>query len=133
MVFSLRVEDMLDGATNFRSWKTKILLILDENEIQNDVKENVSELEIAKVNARHKKNEAKAKRILIYSIKYHFIIYIEESKISKGMFDSLVGLFESKNTRNKLSLRNKLHCIMMTKSDSIATYFMKVSQLRDIN
>jgi hypothetical protein len=44
MVFSLRVEDMLDGATNFRSWKTKILLILDENEIQNDVKENVSEL-----------------------------------------------------------------------------------------
>ena len=41
------------------------------------------------------------------------------------MFDSLVGLFESKNTRNKL------HCITMTKSDSIATYFMKVSQLRD--
>ena len=44
MVFSLRVEDMMDGATNFRSSKTKILLILDENEIQNDVKENVSEL-----------------------------------------------------------------------------------------
>ena len=44
MVFILRVEDMLDGARNFRSWKTKILLILDENEIQNDVKENVSEL-----------------------------------------------------------------------------------------
>jgi hypothetical protein len=41
------------------------------------------------------------------------------------MFDSLVGLFESKNTKNKL------HCIMMTKSNSIATYFMKVSQLRD--
>jgi hypothetical protein len=47
------------------------------------------------------------------------------------MFDSLVGLFESKNTSNKLALRNKLHCIMMTKLDSIATYFMKVSQLRD--
>jgi hypothetical protein len=44
MVLSLRVEDMLDGATNFRSWTTKILLILDENEIQNDVKENVSKL-----------------------------------------------------------------------------------------
>jgi hypothetical protein len=35
---------MMDGATNFRSWTTKILLILDENEIENDVEENVSKL-----------------------------------------------------------------------------------------
>jgi hypothetical protein len=47
------------------------------------------------------------------------------------MFYALVGLFESKNTRNKLALRNQLHCIMMTMSDSVSTYFMKVSQLRD--
>jgi hypothetical protein len=36
MVSSLRVEDRLDGATNFRSWKTMILFILDENEIQRE-------------------------------------------------------------------------------------------------
>ena len=131
MVSGLKLEDRLDGATNFRFCKTRILFILDENEIQNYVKENVSEPESVEKKARHKKNEAKAKRILIYSVKYHFILYIEESKISKGMFDSLVGLFESKNTSNKLALRNKLHCIMITKSDSISTYFMKVSQLRD--
>jgi hypothetical protein len=131
MVSSLRVEDRLDGATNFKSWKTRILFILDENEIQNYIKQNVSEPESVEEKARHKKNEAKAKRILIDSVKYHLIPHIVELKTAKEMFDALVGLFERKNTSRKLALRNQLCCIMMTKSDSVATYFMKVSQLRD--
>jgi hypothetical protein len=46
------------------------------------------------------------------------------------MLDALAGLFESKNKRMKLALRNQLHCIMMTMLDSVSTYFIKVSQLR---
>ena len=38
MVTGLIVEDKFDGATNFRSWKTMILFILDENGIQDYVK-----------------------------------------------------------------------------------------------
>jgi hypothetical protein len=52
-------------------------------------------------------------------------------KIAKEMYDALVGLFESKNTSRKLALRNQLRCITMTMSDSVATYFMKVSQLKN--
>ena len=33
IVFGLRVEDRLDGATNFSPWKARISLILDENEL----------------------------------------------------------------------------------------------------
>jgi hypothetical protein len=108
MVSSLIVEYKLGGATNFRSWKTKILFILDENEIQNYVKEDVSEPTSAKDKVGHKKNEQKSKRILIDSIKYHLIPHIVEMNTSKGMLDSLVGLFESNNTRKKLVLRNHL-------------------------
>jgi hypothetical protein len=82
---------------------------------------------VLKRNPWHKKNEEKSKRILIDSIKYHLIPHIVELKTAKGMFDALVGLFESKNTSRKLALRNYLCCIMMTTSDSVATYFMKVS------
>ena len=123
MVSSFRVEDGLYGATNLISWKTRILFILDENEIQNYVKESVSEPEGAEEKARHKKNDAQAKRILIDSTKDHLIPHIVELKTTKVMFDALVGLFESKNTNMKLALRNRLRCIMMTKLDSIATYF----------
>ena len=38
MVTSLRVEDKFDGTPNFRSWKAKILFILEENEIDVHVK-----------------------------------------------------------------------------------------------
>ena len=47
------------------------------------------------------------------------------------MHDSLVGLFEIKTTSKRLALRNQLCSIKMTNSDSMDTYFMKVSQLRD--
>jgi hypothetical protein len=108
MVPSLRVEDRLDGATNFRSWKTRILLVLEENELQNHVKEVIPEPEGAEEKAKYKKNEAKAKRILIDSIKDHLIPHVVELKTAKEVYDALVGLFESNNTSRKLTLRHQL-------------------------
>jgi hypothetical protein len=86
---------------------------------------------VMKKNTKHKKNEANTKRIMIDSVRDHLIPHIVELKTAKEMYDALVGLFESKNTSRKLSLRNHLHCITMTTSDSVATYFMKVSQLKN--
>lgn len=72
MVPSLKVEDRLDGATNFRSWKTKILLVLEENDLDH-VKKVIPWLEGAEEKAKHKKNDAKARRILIDSVTDHLI------------------------------------------------------------
>ena len=131
MVTSLKVEDKLDGATNFTSSKTRILFILEENEIQDYVQKGVSESEDDEGKSSKKKNEAKAKRILVDSVKDHLIPHIVQMKTAKEMYDALTRLFESKNTNTKLALRYQLCGIMMSRSDSIATYFMRVSQLRD--
>ena len=48
-------------------------------------------------------------------------------KIDKEVYDALIGLFEMKNPNRKRALRNKLCDIKMTKVDTIATYFMKIS------
>jgi len=47
------------------------------------------------------------------------------------VFDALVELFESKNTSRMLTLRNKLCSINMTSSDTITSYLMQVSRLKD--
>ena len=60
MVSSLKLEDRLDSASNFRSWKTIILLILDENEMQDYVNKYVSKPEYVEEKSKHKKNETKA-------------------------------------------------------------------------
>jgi hypothetical protein len=59
-----------------RQQQTRILFILDENEIQKYVKQNVSEPTSDEEKAKHKKNEAKTKRILIDSVRDHLIPHI---------------------------------------------------------
>ena len=34
MVNTLKIEDRLEGATNFRAWKAKVLLLLEENDLK---------------------------------------------------------------------------------------------------
>ena len=50
-----------------------------------------------------KKNEVKAKRILIDSIKDHLIPNVSELNTTKEMFDSLTRLYERKNTSRRLT------------------------------
>jgi hypothetical protein len=73
MITNMRVEDRLDGADNFKSWKHRILLILEENELLDHVKQVLLEPEEEDAKAKFKKNEIKAKIILTDSIKYHLI------------------------------------------------------------
>jgi hypothetical protein len=49
-------------------------------------------------NEKFRKNEVKAKSILIDSIKYHLIPNVSELKSPKEMFYSLTRIYESKNT-----------------------------------
>ena len=67
--------------------------------------------------SRHKKNEAKEKRILVDSIQDHLIPHIVEMKTAKQMYDALIGLFESNNPSRKLVLRNQLRGIKMSRLD----------------
>lgn len=127
MVTTLRIEDRLDGSTNFKSWNTRILFILEHNEIEDNVKIVIHEPTDNEGKSKHKKNEAKAKRILVNSVKYHLIPHIAQLNTSKETYDALIGLFENDNPSRKLALRNQLCGIKMSRSNTIATYFMKVS------
>jgi len=64
-----KLEDKLEGADNFRAWKYRIGLILEENELDSYIKEDIPILEDEEAKALHKKNLVKAKRIINDSIK----------------------------------------------------------------
>jgi hypothetical protein len=50
---------------------------------------------------------------------------------TKEMFDALVSLYQSQNINRKMILRNKLRSIVMTRSDTVTSYLMKITQIRD--
>ena len=68
----------MDGADNFRSWKHRIQLILEENELLDHVKKMLPEPEDEEAKAKFRKNEVKAKRILRDSINDHQIPNVSE-------------------------------------------------------
>ena len=77
---------------------------MDENEIQNYVKEDVLEPEGAEEKSKHTKNEANAKRILINYVKDHLIPHIVQLKNTKAMYDSLEVLFKRINSTKEAIL-----------------------------
>jgi hypothetical protein len=115
MSTSMRVEDRLNGEDKFRSWKHRVLLILEDNEILDHVKKLLPEPKEEEANTNFKRNEVKAKRILTDSIKDHLIPNVSKLNTSKEMFDALTRLYERKNTSRKLTLRHQLRNVTMNK------------------
>jgi hypothetical protein len=83
MATSMRVEDRLEGYRNFRSWKHRLQMIIDENDLLEHVKVGVPEPDEEEKKSKHKKNEKKEKRIVSYSVKDHLIPNISRTKDNK--------------------------------------------------
>ena len=70
----------IEGDDNFQAWKYRMLLILEENDLEIYVKEEVAEPEGEEDKARHKKGMVRAKRIIVDSIKDHLIPHVSSLK-----------------------------------------------------
>ena len=78
-MIGMKVEDRLDGATNFISWKFRVLLILEENDLLKFVNENVLEQEVEEDKSYWRKNDARARRILVDSVNDHLVPQIPQT------------------------------------------------------
>jgi hypothetical protein len=81
MATCLRVEDRLDGAANFSSWKARIVLLFQENELWDIVEGTVATLVVAistdpAALTAFTKKDIKAKRILFDAVKDHIIPHV---------------------------------------------------------
>jgi hypothetical protein len=104
----LRVEHILDGASNFLSWKARLTLAFKEYYLWELVEKIVSPPTDPTTLESHSKKEIKARRVILDSMKDCLIPHLPEKKMTKEMFDALVGLLQSTNMNMKMVLRNKL-------------------------
>jgi hypothetical protein len=95
MTLSLRECDRLDGASNFVPWKLRLQILMEEADLWEHVEKVILEPTNPTQLATHQKKEAKAKRIILDSVKDHFISHIAEKKTGKDMFGALVELFQN--------------------------------------
>ena len=76
MVNHVRIEDRLEGASNFSSWKIRLLIVLREMELEKYIESNLPmpENELEKVTWKRHNN--KAMKVIIDSVKDHFLLSI---------------------------------------------------------
>jgi putative lipoic acid-binding regulatory protein len=141
MTYSMKLENKLDEASNFRAWKTRIDLILAKNKVLDILKGKIvepvfvegkeKEPQNVAVMEKFKDGDINAMSIIVESVKYHLIPYISHLDSSKNMYDALTNLFSVKNIGQVMSLKNELREMKMNDDDSITSYFVRISQLRD--
>jgi hypothetical protein len=137
----MKSENRLEGASNFRAWKTRIDLILAKNKVLDIVKGKIMEtqFEVGKEKEPQnvafmetfKDNDINAMSIILDSVKDHLIPYISHLDSSKKMFDALTNHFSIRNIGQVMILKNELCDMKMNDDDSITSYFVRISQLRD--
>ena len=82
-MIGIKVEDRLDGASNFISWKSRVILILEENDLLKFVNETVPEPEVEEDKSRWRKNDARARRLQVDIVKDHLVPQISQKKTAR--------------------------------------------------
>jgi len=81
-MIGMKVEDHLDGATNFISWKSRVL-ILEENDLLKLVNEKVPESDAEEDKSHWRKSDCRARRILVDSVSDHLVPQISQKKTTR--------------------------------------------------
>jgi hypothetical protein len=141
MTYSMKSENKLEGASNFRAWKTRIDLILAKNKVLDIVKGKIMEPQFepgkqkeprnVAIMEKFKDNDINAMSIIVDSVNDHLIPYFSHLVSSMQMYDTLTNLFSVRNIGQVMSLKNELRDMKMNNDDNITSCFVRISQLRD--
>ena len=131
MTKNTKLDENIEGAKKFRAWKYRIMLILQENDLNKLVKQEVKEVEEEEDKSKSKEDMIISIRIIADSIKHILIPQVSSRETPKEMFDALSSLFQGRNINRKMNLRNHLKSVRNEKSETLQYYFSRVAQIRD--
>ena len=125
------VEDRLDGESKFSYYKSRLIVTLEEDDLL-DVTTKTLPTTTTDIEKKIRKEEdVKARKIIIYSVRDHLLPRISNLKTTYDMYESLKGMFESDNTLKSLTLKSQLQSTKMMKGDTVALFFMKLSDIKE--
>eukprot|EP00253_Pinus_taeda_P002593 PITA_02593 len=129
-----KFEDKLKDESNYHAWKMSLDLTLEESDAMDYVKGRVVEPPsnaYVAAQTKYKKGEVKVKKIIVDSIHKPLVASISDLETSKEMYDKLVGMFKVNNENQVIFLKNKFKDIKMDRGESIQSYFMRITEIKN--
>ena len=97
MAMQLRLEDRLQGAQNFPTWKERITRILDVS----DAEEHIDSMKVTPTDpadlAAWKKIDSRAMLIIMDGVNDHIVPHLSGKKTALEMWKALESMYQSKN------------------------------------
>jgi len=127
-------HEKLGDSSNFFASNIKLEIIVDNNDVLEYIKIKLHEppknASIA-AKKKHKKGELKAKKIIADRLQDNLLAYVANLRKSKDMYDKIVGMYEINNLNEIISLKDKIKDMNMNKRESVQSYIMRISRLKD--
>ena len=127
----MRVEDRIQGAQNFPTWKERIIRILDIS----DAEEYIDSTKVAPIDPTDliawKKIDSKAMLIIMDGVKDHIFPHLVDKKTALEMWKALESLYQSKNENRKMVLQERMRSTKMAKGEGVLPYFTRLTQIKD--
>jgi hypothetical protein len=129
----MRVEDRLVGASNWSSWKVRMVFVLEDLELWDIVEVVVPVIPATApvLIAEYRKRNNKAKRTISDGIRDHIIPHISGKAHAYQMWAALTKLYESSNENRKMVLHDRLRSIRMLKDESVSSFLARFTQIQD--
>ena len=127
----VKPEHMLQGSSNFSAWKTWVMNTFVEFDLEDLVTRYVEEPTSGAGKTAFRKKQAKAKRIIYKSIKDSMMPLLQPLSTAKECMDALSKLFNTNAPSQKRTLKKQLHSIKMDKNETVASFFSRISQLKE--
>ena len=126
----VKPEHMLQGSSNYSAWKTRIMNNFLEFDLDDLVTRDLEEPTVGAAKSIFKRKQAKAKRLIIESIKDGMMPLLQPLATAKECMDALSKLYDTDAPSMKRSLKKQLHTIKMDKNETVASFFSRISQVK---
>jgi hypothetical protein len=129
----MRVEDRLARASNWSSWKARMVFVLEDLELWDIVEAVVPAIPVTApvLVAEYRKRNNKAKRTISDGVRDHIIPHVTGKAHAYQMWAALTSLYESSNENRKMVLHDRLRSIRMLKDESVSSFLARFTQIRD--
>ena len=115
----LKDQDRLDGASNYVIWKTKILTVLEQYDLEAYVKSIVVVLVDNNQRKKYKAEQGKEKRHILDGVPDHVVSHLQGKDTTRDMWEALCSLYEGSSKQQKMYLEQNLQRNLMEKGDGV--------------